>query len=78
MTVIFLHVQKDNVSNQREHLILLLANVHIRKNPKLDQHTKVPIIFQVLFGIESSLSIILRHTSIGFMDSWMTVHWMRL
>ncbi|KAJ0623230.1 putative 1,3-beta-glucan synthase [Helianthus annuus] len=34
--------QKDNVSNQREHLILLLANVHIRKftkpgeQPKLD------------------------------------------
>ncbi|CAM0878858.1 unnamed protein product [Alopecurus aequalis] len=32
--------QKDNVSNQREHLILLLANVHIRRKteqqPKLD------------------------------------------
>ncbi|XP_057838272.1 callose synthase 3 isoform X2 [Cryptomeria japonica] len=26
--------QKDNVANQREHLILLLANVHIRQIPK--------------------------------------------
>ncbi|GLU19453.1 hypothetical protein SLE2022_357040 [Rubroshorea leprosula] len=29
--------QKDNVANQREHLILLLANVHIRQFPKPDQ-----------------------------------------
>ncbi|RWR90536.1 Glycosyl transferase [Cinnamomum micranthum f. kanehirae] len=34
--------QKDNVSNQREHLILLLANVHIRQSkpdqqPRLDE-----------------------------------------
>ena len=34
-------LQKDNVSNQREHLILLLANVHIRRIPKLDQQPKV-------------------------------------
>ncbi|CAD6335282.1 unnamed protein product [Miscanthus lutarioriparius] len=33
--------QKDNVSNQREHLILLLANVHIRKIPKADQQPKL-------------------------------------
>ncbi|KAK4253647.1 hypothetical protein QN277_010295 [Acacia crassicarpa] len=33
--------QKDNVENQREHLILLLANVHIRQNMKLDQHNKL-------------------------------------
>ncbi|XP_074585983.1 callose synthase 3-like [Curcuma longa] len=33
--------QKDNVSNQREHLILLLANVHIRKNLKPDQQPKL-------------------------------------
>ncbi|CAD6241520.1 unnamed protein product [Miscanthus lutarioriparius] len=33
--------QKDNVSNQREHLILLLANVHIRQIPKLDQQPKL-------------------------------------
>ncbi|GFQ00467.1 callose synthase 1 [Phtheirospermum japonicum] len=32
--------QKDNVSNQREHLILLLANVHIRQ-PKPDQQPKL-------------------------------------
>ncbi|KAK1401316.1 Callose synthase 2 [Heracleum sosnowskyi] len=31
--------QKDNVSNQREHLILLLANVHIRQLPKPEQQT---------------------------------------
>ncbi|KAI9104181.1 hypothetical protein K1719_023017 [Acacia pycnantha] len=33
--------QKDNVENQREHLILLLANVNIRQNMKLDQHNKL-------------------------------------
>ncbi|XP_059651785.1 callose synthase 2-like [Cornus florida] len=32
--------QKDSVTNQREHLILLLANVHIRQ-PKLDQQPKL-------------------------------------
>ncbi|KAJ8467932.1 hypothetical protein OPV22_030484 [Ensete ventricosum] len=33
--------QKDNVSNQREHLVLLLANVHMRQNPKPDQQPKL-------------------------------------
>ncbi|KDP20385.1 hypothetical protein JCGZ_05268 [Jatropha curcas] len=33
--------QKDNVANQREHLILLLANVHIRQFPKTDQQPKL-------------------------------------
>ncbi|XP_028555016.1 callose synthase 3 isoform X2 [Dendrobium catenatum] len=33
--------QKDNVANQREHLILLLANVHIRQAPKPDQQAKL-------------------------------------
>ncbi|XP_031373248.1 callose synthase 2-like [Punica granatum] len=33
--------QKDNVANQREHVILLLANVHIRHFPKLDQQPKL-------------------------------------
>ncbi|CAN6481517.1 unnamed protein product [Victoria cruziana] len=33
--------QKDNVSNQREHLILLLANVHIRQIPKPDNQPKL-------------------------------------
>ncbi|RDX57902.1 Callose synthase 2, partial [Mucuna pruriens] len=37
----FTHVQKDNVENQREHLILLLANVHIRQVPKPDQQPKL-------------------------------------
>lgn len=35
------NVQKDNVANQREHLILLLANGHIRQFPKPDQQPKV-------------------------------------
>jgi len=34
-------VQKDNVANQREHLILLLANVHIRKTTKHEPLPKV-------------------------------------
>ncbi|XP_076955761.1 callose synthase 2-like [Bidens hawaiensis] len=33
--------QKDNVSNQREHLILLLANVYIRQFPNPDQQPKL-------------------------------------
>ncbi|WZY92682.1 hypothetical protein YC2023_065011 [Brassica napus] len=33
--------QKDNVANQREHLILLLANVHIRQFPRPEQQPKV-------------------------------------
>lgn len=33
--------QKDNVANQREHLILLLANVHIRQFSKPDQQPKL-------------------------------------
>ncbi|KAJ0968856.1 hypothetical protein J5N97_021733 [Dioscorea zingiberensis] len=33
--------QKDNVSNQREHLILLLSNVHMRQFPKPDQQPKL-------------------------------------
>ena len=37
----FVDSQKDNVSNQREHLILLLANVHIRLFPDPDQQPKV-------------------------------------
>jgi callose synthase len=33
--------QKDNVSNQREHLILLLANVHIRQFPRPEQQPRL-------------------------------------
>ncbi|MED6207969.1 Callose synthase 3 [Stylosanthes scabra] len=33
--------EKHNVANQREHLILLLANVHIRQFPKPDQQPKL-------------------------------------
>lgn len=38
-----INFQKDNVANQREHLILLLANVHIRQFPKPEQQPKVCI-----------------------------------
>lgn len=41
LLVSFIITQKDNVANQREHLILLLANVHIRQFPKPDQQPKV-------------------------------------
>uniref|UniRef100_A0A2N9EE38 Uncharacterized protein n=1 Tax=Fagus sylvatica TaxID=28930 RepID=A0A2N9EE38_FAGSY len=33
--------QKDNVANQREHLILLLVNVHLRQFPNPDQQPKL-------------------------------------
>ncbi|CAN1287200.1 Callose synthase 2 [Linum perenne] len=33
--------QKHNVANQREHLILLLANVHMRRSPNPEQQPKV-------------------------------------
>eukprot|EP00250_Pteridium_aquilinum_P011201 c19900_g1_i1 orf=712-6561(-) len=33
--------QKDNVANQREHLILLLANIHARQVPKPDPMNKM-------------------------------------
>ncbi|CAL5374863.1 unnamed protein product [Camellia sinensis] len=41
--------QKDNVANQREHLILLLANVHIQRfqpdqQPRLDDTTLTEVI----------------------------------
>ena len=34
-------LQKDNVANQREHLILLLANIHVRLRPKPTLNYKV-------------------------------------
>ncbi|XP_039158721.1 callose synthase 3 [Eucalyptus grandis] len=33
--------QEDNVANQREHLILLLANVHIRRSPRSESQDQV-------------------------------------
>lgn len=41
MTQLKVNLQKDSIANQREHLILLLANVHIRQFPKPDQQPKV-------------------------------------
>lgn len=47
--VYVLVLQRDNVANQREHLILLLANVHIRQFPKPDQQPKVcTLIFTIV------------------------------
>ncbi|KAL4565097.1 hypothetical protein LXL04_029181 [Taraxacum kok-saghyz] len=43
--------QKDNVANQREHLNLLLANVHIRQNPEPDQQPKLD---------ESALNVVMK------------------
>lgn len=40
-------MQEGNVANQREHLILLLANVHIRQFPKSDQQPKVSNLLQI-------------------------------
>lgn len=34
-------LQKDNVRNQREHLILLLSNVHVRLVPKPEPFNQV-------------------------------------
>jgi hypothetical protein len=34
-------LQKDNVANQRENLILLLANMHMRLSPESDSPNKV-------------------------------------
>ncbi|CAN6459738.1 unnamed protein product [Victoria cruziana] len=40
--------QKDNIRNQREHLILLLANVHIRLTPKPEPLNKVNNVLHTL------------------------------
>ncbi|KAF7835954.1 callose synthase 1-like [Senna tora] len=49
--------QKDSVENQREHLILLLANVHIRHNPKPDQQPKMAFeLYGMLAGNVSPLT----------------------
>ncbi|PPS05987.1 hypothetical protein GOBAR_AA14662 [Gossypium barbadense] len=49
--------QKDNVANQREHLILLLANVHIRQFPKPDQQPKMAFeLYGMLAGNVSPLT----------------------
>ena len=41
MQLTFLWIPRDNVRNQREHLILLLANSHIRLHPKPEPLNKV-------------------------------------
>lgn len=45
----FFTLQKDNVANQREHLILLLANVHIRNLQRPEQQFKVNSFFLFIF-----------------------------
>lgn len=41
LTIVLNMFQRDSVRNQREHLILLLANVHVRLTPKPEPLTKV-------------------------------------
>lgn len=53
-------MQKHNVANQREHLILLLANVHIRQFPKPDQQPKVRCI------INSGYTFFCPSLNVGF------------
>ncbi|CAK7331752.1 unnamed protein product [Dovyalis caffra] len=49
--------QKDNVANQREHLILLLANVHIRQFPKPEQQPKMAFeLYGMLAGSVSPMT----------------------
>ena len=50
-------LQKDNVANQREHLILLLANVHIRQFPKPDQQPKVRTFISIKFSSKNDKHI---------------------
>jgi hypothetical protein len=77
-------MQTDNVSNQREHLILLLANIHIRKNPKTDEHSKV---FFCLYTFKPRLNSSFLTFTTGICHlwdlmfhnsrcSWMIMRWM--
>ena len=51
------------MANQREHLILLLANVHIRQFPKSDQQPKVSNIRQIYIadGLDKAFIYIYTH-----------------
>lgn len=49
------NVQKDNVANQREHLILLLANEHLRQSSKPDHQTKVFLTSQIALACNLNL-----------------------
>lgn len=51
-------MQKDNVRNQRENLIILLANVHIRLNPKPEPMNKVGILLTIFFVCTVTFSCI--------------------
>ncbi|KAG7014213.1 Callose synthase 2, partial [Cucurbita argyrosperma subsp. argyrosperma] len=59
--------QEGNVANQREHLILLIANVQMRQLPKPDQRLKV--LFCSTFLLLQSLYFLLTLSHF----SWMTV-----
>lgn len=47
ITTCYCCLQRDNVRNQREHLILLLANVHIRLSPKPEPLTKARMLVKL-------------------------------
>jgi len=46
------YVQRDSVRNQREHLILFLANVHIRLEPKPEPLSKVCSLSQFISVVD--------------------------
>ena len=50
--------QKDNVANQKEHLILLLANIHIRQTHDQISNSKVFLLFILnVFGLALPLTL---------------------
>lgn len=49
---LFSFVQKDNVANQREHLILLLASAHSRMVQLSDQQNRTDV--NTVFGVNST------------------------
>lgn len=57
-------LQRDSVRNQREHLILLLANNHIRLMPKPEPLIKVFSTFKVAPDLYSNYLRLLRYYSI--------------
>ena len=75
-----IELQKDNVANQREHLILLLANVHIRQFPKPDQQPRVLYsglaLAHNIFILYKDAWLLITYTP--FLSSWTTVHLQKL
>ncbi|KAL7216348.1 hypothetical protein ACSBR1_028319 [Camellia fascicularis] len=63
--------QKDNVANQREHLILLLANVHIQRfqpdqQPRLDDIALTEVIKKLFKNYKKWCNYLGRKSSLWF------------